>query len=263
MSSQNFLPNIPPSSLCTTYPYTRPTLTRRLYYKTDPNQTPYLHFTNVPPTLITQSLEQDQFLLTKARITYDYPSRTLIMKGHPQRQELAKGLFDNDFLMFRYTLEKFALRPLGATTVAEGDVVKEPDLSWRPRDLPPGRARIWPSLVLHVGWPEGLEYLRGEAKLWLEWSKGDVRAVVLMDVGREELGIEKWVMGDEGGRLDHRVEVKRKKEGVVEVLGGPFVVTFREAFLRDPDPEKPLERDWVWGGEEIKECMGCLVDGRG
>ncbi|TPR06267.1 short chain dehydrogenase family protein [Aspergillus niger] len=122
-------PNIPPSTLCTTHAYHSPTRLRRLYYDTDPNKTPYLYITNVPPTLITQSLEQDRFVQTKALITYDYPSRTLIMKGHPRRQELAKEIFNSEFLMFRYGMGRWALVPHGSATVADGDVVflREPD----------------------------------------------------------------------------------------------------------------------------------------
>ncbi|KAI2926469.1 hypothetical protein CBS147320_5893 [Aspergillus niger] len=254
-------PNIPPSTLCTTHAYHSPTRLRRLYYDTDPNKTPYLYITNVPPTLITQSLEQDRFVQTKALITYDYPSRTLIMKGHPRRQELAKEIFNSEFLMFRYGMGRWALVPHGSATVADGDVVKEPNLSWQPS----GRSRKWPSLVFHVGWPEGREYLRGEARLWLEWSKGDVKAVVLMDVDKEGLGIEKWVVGEEGVRMEQRVEVRKVEEedgdggemGLV-VRGGPFVLTFREVFLREPDPEKEKEKDWVWGVDEIKESMGLV-----
>ncbi|GKZ19346.1 hypothetical protein AbraIFM66951_005576 [Aspergillus brasiliensis] len=249
------LPNIPPSSLCVTYPYTSPNRMRRLYYDTDPNKTPYLHFTNVPHTLITQSLELDRFVQTKARITYDYPSRTLIMKGGSRRLEFAKGLFETSLSGYRYaTGLRRGIIPCGAATVAEGDVVKEPDLSWYPRNLPPGQGRKWPHMVLHVGWPEGLEYLRREAKLWLEWSKGDVKTVVLMDIGEKEMGIEKWVTGDEGPQMVQRVLVRKTENGLA-ALNAPFVMTFQELFLRDPDPEKPQEKDWVLDVEQLGEYL--------
>ncbi|PYI03438.1 hypothetical protein BO78DRAFT_322664 [Aspergillus sclerotiicarbonarius CBS 121057] len=242
--------SLPPPNLLTTIPYTTPTLIRHFYYSKTTN--PYLLITNVPETIITESLDLDRFLQTKARISWNRTTRTLILKSGARRQEIACGHFNNEVHFFLHkTGLSHDLDPLGrATVVFDDEVVKDPDSSFCPRVLPPGRSCKWPSVVMHSGWVDGLGYLRGEAGLWLRRSGGDVRVVVLIALGDEEAVLEKWVPGE---GLVQRVSIAKREggDGAV-VMGGPLTLTFQELFLRDPDPEKPGERDLVLDGDILR-----------
>jgi hypothetical protein len=81
---------------------------------------------------------------------------------------------------------------------------KEPDASWRPMTRGPNG---WPGLVLEVGFSEGLNELRRDAKWWLESSpaifmpngisKREVRQVIIFQasLSSTSLTIESWVFG--------------------------------------------------------------------
>jgi hypothetical protein len=85
---------------------------------------------------------------------------------------------------------------------------KEPDASWRPKGH---RSNRWPRLALEVGFSEGLNQLRRDAKWWLESSptvvlpngipKRTVQQIVIINPSQNQmtLTIESWVLGQDPG----------------------------------------------------------------
>ncbi|CDM27064.1 unnamed protein product [Penicillium roqueforti FM164] len=67
------------------------------------------------------------------------------------------------------------------TARVEGNICsKEPDGSWIPEQLPPGRNDRWPTIVLEVGVSESKKKLRADAAWWLASSQGQVHVVIII-----------------------------------------------------------------------------------
>lgn len=88
------------------------------------------------------------------------------------------------------------LGPLGETMFVDPPYWKEASESWISAELADGEAAggEWPSVVLEVGYC--YERLRTEAAWWLRRSKGEVKAVIVLEVSpggnRPKLHIEHW-----------------------------------------------------------------------
>ncbi|BCS26771.1 uncharacterized protein APUU_51482A [Aspergillus puulaauensis] len=57
---------------------------------------------------------------------------------------------------------------------------KGPDDAWRPIQLPPGRSRAWPAVVLEVALSEIQAKLCSDVRYWLRASGGDVKSVITL-----------------------------------------------------------------------------------
>lgn len=128
----------------------------------EPAESPsHIEFKQVPPNLVAQSLDDPQlFGANGARIFYDEEDhQRLILKlptpagDHAERQ-LTLEIQEATISM---GLEK-GLKALGGGRVTFGKIAKEPDSSFRPANLPPGRPKVANSHDRKWRFPKSLIY---------------------------------------------------------------------------------------------------------
>ena len=144
-----------------------------------------------------------------------------------------------------------SLRLLGSTTYCgpNGEGGKQAAFSYAPRQLPPGRSRHWPSVMIEVSYsesgPENEVKLGTDVLFWLRAiSRGEeevkeVKVVLTLRVDRKmpAITIEKWEVNCHGC-IHCTQQVIIQKEGI---SGEPLVVEFEKLFLRAGDG--PQEQD--------------------
>lgn len=230
------------------------------------NPPPYILFSNVPPNIIKPSNDSQVPGLKGLRITYDENVRSLLVKLPSRSHEGGSWYFTRGILEATSAMDlRRDLMLLGAATVAEQGVSKEPDASFSLSNLPVGRDPKWPSVVVETGYIETSSRLHADAQLWISRSRGQVKAVILSSFGRdvEKIIFEKLVPDYTPLRpvrasrgpvvyaiCQQKVAVTRS-QGQVAVTGAPLIITFEEMFLRSPNP--PNERDYVLGQQELTE----------
>ncbi|KAF9238426.1 hypothetical protein DTO013E5_10091 [Penicillium roqueforti] len=139
--------------------------------------TEYAKFTNVPPDIA------ELILSNEYRQLYDRHTRSLIVTipGRPH-----DALVGELHLVMAVSLANMRRTEWSLTTarVEGGICAKEPDGSWIPRELPPGRSEKWPTVILEVGVSEAKKKLRADADWWLANSEGQVHVVITIAVSR-------------------------------------------------------------------------------
>lgn len=201
-----------------------------------------LEFENVPPDLIAESLYNPLlFGADNLRIFYD--------EDDQQRLKLKIPSTVHNHAERRLTLEieratiymglEDSFKRLGGGRVTFEKISKEPDSSFRPVFLPPGRPKKWPTIIVETGNSESLQRLRNIANLWISHSDGMVKVVVLLSVDRRRIAIEKWIPEhrDNNGVVAVREQdiVISKDENDKTVVGGAgLTLRFEEMFLHEP-----------------------------
>jgi len=127
---------------------------------------------------------------------------------------------------------------------------KEGDQSFRPRSRS-GR-EAWPSVMVEVGYSEGMDFLRLDAEWWLLNSKDKTRFFILIEIKRDPfaLRIECWTMAETGRRqtrsTPHRIplcvqEFDINRAGAVaSKMGSTELEIPYGAIFDDHDPKSPL-----------------------
>ena len=89
--------------------------------------------------------------------------------------------------------------PFGVTGVRS----KEGDECFRPRTR---RRKEWPSVMIEVGYLEGMDFLRLDAEWWLVNSQEQTRFVIIGIIERDPFALrfECWMMVESGGRETRR-----------------------------------------------------------
>lgn len=112
---------------------------------------------------------------------------------------------------------------------------------------------------MKLGYSETLNRLHADAQLWISRSRGQIKAVILISVGRgiEEIIFEKLIpdytqlrpvrasRGPVVYAICQQKVIVTGNQGQVAVTGGPLIITFEEMFLRSPNPSN--EQDYVLG----------------
>ena len=146
--------------------------------------------------------------------------------------------------------------------------IKKPDAQFAPRVLPAGRSRDWPSMVMEAGYEDSGKLLEGDAKWWIEESKGDVRIALTISVDRwrPEIVIQQWgprplAMGNVSQAEAQQRVVISTEHGQSEVnVTGSLALPFNELFLRPPAQG---ETDIVFADADLKLLGRTILDEQG
>ncbi|KAL5334617.1 hypothetical protein BJX70DRAFT_411156 [Aspergillus crustosus] len=223
-----------------------------------PSTTCYIYFTNVPLAIGQQSNKHpiEIFGIKGARICYGEGARDLIVKLVDGPHEVAHYAFTKTILEQTCAMNlKSELAFIGSGRVTSKDLSKDlskdPDASFSPWTLPPGRARQWPAVVAECGYSESTRHLRAIADLWISNSDGDVKVHLIISIERAKAKIimEKWVPGQTarstGPSLrSHGQHARREQELVITKAR-------TEMFLRPLVP--PTEHDFVIDAAELED----------
>jgi hypothetical protein len=149
---------------------------------------------------------------------------------------------------------------LGAATFKTRRMSKEGDSVFKPLSMRP-RETDWPTIVIESGWSESLTKLREDARRWLVNSRGDVKIVLLISIGRRArtMIIEKWENGPapptRPSTRSNTTQVPTLIQAITidsnsnAVHGAPLILGFQEIFLRQAVP--PLEHDFTFTTQDL------------
>jgi len=199
------------------------------------------------------------------RLTHYVDWDILIVKVPTTKHEAAHRRFSTRFT-FRAGLMGLIdeLWDVGAATFKTRRMSKEGDSTFKPLSMRP-RETDWPTIVIESGWSESLKRLRRDARIWLEESRGDVKIVLLISIGRRAragtMTIEKWENGPApSNRPSTRSNMTQvptliqtitidSNSNPTAVHGAPLILGFREIFLRQAVP--PLEQDFTFTAQDL------------
>ncbi|PGH13846.1 hypothetical protein AJ79_03414 [Helicocarpus griseus UAMH5409] len=193
----------------------------------------------------------------KRRINYHRSPHILIVKIPCVLTEVAISSFGMLATLFLCEMGLFwDLLATGAAHVEGSERTKCPYCSYRPFQLPRGRSRKWPSVVVVASCSRWCaEHLAEDAKWWLLDSQGEVRMAITIEIEWERKGIviDRWetaVKETSERPVTHvqRVRISAGEDGDPEVIGGPLVLPFENFFLRKPSGN---EGDLKFGNEEL------------
>lgn len=200
------------------------------YMALDPNINSLCVFANVPTSVVVNELQEVKLGIKT------YYSRSKILVEIPSiSHEVTAASFEQ--------LLCLKLQPMGMnmpmeelyfmrhTTVHH----KEAGSSFRPMRLSPGRPSEWPSVTLEVGVAEAAAALHRDAELWFQRSNGLVQAVITVEIGRNKITVTRYLSREK--LVPAQTVVMGRVNGkspVTEIVNGPFILPFRELFLRDP-----------------------------
>ncbi|EPS27739.1 hypothetical protein PDE_02683 [Penicillium oxalicum 114-2] len=211
--------------------------------------TTYAKFTNVPPEIAELKLSKG------CRQLYDAGNRYLLITVPGVPHERAVGQFQTFLTLSLEAAGIVLLVVNGVSGRVEGtQSSKEPDGSWFPKSIPPGRSRTWPSVVLEVGVSESRKKLRADATWWLANSQGEVNIVILISINRtiaevifESVVLEQPPIYMRNGRRQYRPHTRQSIK-VTRLPGGagqpvttvpstsPLTITIEEIMCRPPNP---------------------------
>jgi hypothetical protein len=151
---------------------------------------------------------------------------------------------------------------LNATTYKTPRMSKEGDSAFKPGSMRPLETD-WPTIVIEAGWSESITKLREDARRWLENSRGEIKIVVLISIGRKrgtrKMVIEKWENGPvppnrplTGSNTTHiptKIQAIKIDSNANTVNGAPLILEFRKIFLRQA--VAPLEHDFTFTAQYL------------
>jgi hypothetical protein len=136
--------------------------------------------------------------------------------------------------------------PGGGTTTTIGNIIKEPDASWRP--LGTGYA----TCVLESAVSESSQSLRRDARIWLEHDDSHVTQVITVKIHRTqpEIVFTLWQKAQHLLRAVVDQEIHVKIEEGRPVAEGKLCLSFEKLFERRPRPGT-TEGDFVFSAREL------------
>lgn len=245
------------------------------------------HFHDVLLSLSVEATDRSQYIIfsdiAKDRFLKDISedinidsyipgSQLLLIKVPTKAHEVAYMTFHELLLtkIHGMDLRSNKLVSLGKADVATPTRQKQPDLSYCPLHLPPGRTRQWPTMVVECGYSESKAKLAADARWWLAESQGEVAIAITISVHntRREIIMELWGMVARPTRADpakkvpaveHRVVVSQGKapqQQKVNVATGAtttttLTISFRDLFLR-PAETNEGGRDLVFSEQDLR-----------
>lgn len=209
-------------------------------------ESPYIIFTDINKETFSRDFGDDGHHCDSY-----IPSLSLVLVDIvTQRHELAHRELDK---IIQWHIFQFAngiddgLRHTGQASRTSEDREKQPDTSYEPVDLPPGRSDDWPSLVIEAGWLETKEKLERDARWWIGASNEDVKGVITVAVQQRSRAIllEYWhcvpnpLRNDPDRRVikvtHHTTISQATKDSPIQVSNVPFIVPFEDLYLRGAD----------------------------
>jgi hypothetical protein len=195
------------------------------------------------------------------RLTHYVDWDILILKVPTAKHEGAHGKFGQRLTVkaaMMGLIDEFSY--LGATKFPVRRGSKEGDSAFKPQSMRP-RAADWPTIVIEAGWSESLTKLREDARRWLEGSRGQVKIVLLISIGRRarKMIIEKWehrpVPANRPATRSMTTHTPTQMQAITidsnsnTVNVAPLILEFRKIFLRQAVP--PLEHDFTFTRQDL------------
>lgn len=208
----------------------------------------YIIFVGVDEQTFEKDLsEQSNRSPTKSYCDYISAKGLLLVKmptrAHEDAHISLDRLIRKKIMFMNPSLEK-DLCSLGRSRVEAILRRKEPDQSYQPKTLPPGRSDYWPTVVIEAGYSESRSKLSADARWWLAESAGDVKTALTIAVHqtRREITVEKWELIERPTRQDgdkkvsvitQRAIVSQRTAGdPIRVTGSQINIPFEHLFLR-------------------------------
>jgi hypothetical protein len=202
--------------------------------------------------------------------TYIPSLKLLLVKLITTAHEVAHRELDKLIIAELTLMNKLVgeIRPYGAAQIESGSVKKRADTSYRPENLPAGRADKWPTVSIETGYTESKAKLAGDARWWLIESAGDVKTVLTIFVHqrKKEIIIERWRMIDRPMRTEQgkkvaevvqKVVMSQVTDQPVHITGAPLVVPLEDLLLR-PVNANAGENDISLSKEDLEVVAGSV-----
>jgi hypothetical protein len=220
----------------------------------------YLVFTNVPQSAMDYWCWSDKGVLHSGRFNYSKASQIMVLKI-PKPDILHEVLcaWDHVWHLKEYDIGLYEKENRDEYYIFHGylsqlifvDMIKQTDRYYRTGPLRGGGCTV----VIEAGLPCAEARLDFDARRWLEAEGGNVSmavAVVVWEV-LERIVVKTWeYVGTETGEEEKgKGEIACTQEVVIRRRNGKTVSTggmrfpFKTIFGREPDPNKPVERDIV------------------
>jgi hypothetical protein len=196
------------------------------------------------------------------RLTHYVDWDILILKVPTAKHEAAHGIFSDQIFGEALLMGlRWELIRLNATTYKTPRMSKEGDSAFKPRSMRPLETD-WPTIVIESGWSQSLTKLREDARRWLENSRGAIKIVLLISIGRtaRTMIIEKWehrpVPANRPATRSNTTQTPTKIQAITidsnsnpPVNGAPLTLEFRKIFLRPAVP--PLEHNFTFTWQDL------------
>ena len=184
----------------------------------------------------------------------------LILKVPTAKHEAAHGTFSDQLVVETALMGlRWELFRLNATTYKTPRMSKEGDSAFKPGSMRPLETD-WPTIIIESGWSESLTKLREDARRWLENSRGEVKIVLLISIGRRArtMIIEKWenrpVPANRPRTRSNTTQTPTQIQAITidsnsNTVSAPLTLEFRKIFLRQAVP--PLEHDFTFTTQHL------------
>ncbi|KAJ5219600.1 hypothetical protein N7468_008804 [Penicillium chermesinum] len=214
-------------------------IVNRTKASTNPDDTVYLKFTNVPPEIATGTD------IKATRNFYDFETRCMIITITGGPHERAIGQW-NSIMTILAISSNLAIISDGTARKTGNSSHKEPDSQYMPED----QERAWPTVVLEVGYSESQTKLKCDAAWWLANSNGAVNLVITIAIHRTQaqITIECIVLDRTAPPARHarprycpvtrqKLVIVRDQNGVITTTPAvPLRITVQEIMARPPLP---------------------------
>src|SRR5271155_2906119 len=177
------------------------------------------------------------------RLTHYVDWDILILKVPTAKHEAAHGTFSDQLVVETALMGlRWELFRLNATTYKTPRMSKEGDSAFKPGSMRPLETD-WPTIIIESGWSESLTKLREDARRWLENSRGEVKIVLLISIGRRArtMIIEKWenrpVPANRPRTRSNTTQTPTQIQAITidsnsNTASAPLTLEFRKIFLR-------------------------------
>ncbi|KAJ5154414.1 uncharacterized protein N7500_009853 [Penicillium coprophilum] len=183
---------------------------------------------------------------------YDRFAKILIIKMTTRQHRCATRAMN--------TLIEEALKDMGlgrefesfaGVEVNVGANLKVPDEGWAPM-MSPLEGSSGPAVVLEVGVSESDTKLRGDAKMWVDPSRGQANIAITIKIKQDRplLKIDEWEWDADIGRprVNRHIEITGAR-GTASVSGEPLLIPFHQIWRRTA--QYPREKDIVLNVEDL------------
>lgn len=232
------------------------------------NRSQYMIFSNVPGEVFNRETP-DGRPISKQIKCYHRRLKILTIKMPSEPQERAASSVET---LLAFKVAAMGLRrqllSLRQPTVHGSQRSKQPDSSFRPRDLPTRRTDHWPSVVVEFGYSESGKKVDEDNKWWLNESQGGVRLAISIKIHRgqhRKIDVQRWelgpidgtrrIAGRTGPKVVERVGITARQGAgnqlSFDVNGAPMTVPFQHVFLRPPS--NPAEGDITFTTADFQE----------
>lgn len=214
----------------------------------------YAVFLDTPLKKVKKMTEED---CLPFNMHYDIPTETLVLKARGLAawqvpiSGLASAISRKSFDM------GLDLNMMGAgrTTQFFSKTIKEPDYSWIVEPAP-GAYRV--SVTAETGQPQSWERLNVCAQRWIEDERSEVQIAIVFTTDIIEKVVE-VVVWENMMPFGSRPAVKKTQHICIwrgedgrGVASDEMVLPFRKVMGRDPNPHRPLEKDFVFSIDDLR-----------